>query len=210
MTKPPADTPLPATQKRSQEKTERLLDAAEHILKTEGAEGATLRAIAEKAGVSSGIVYRRFADKDTILRAVYIRFFTRSAASNQMVLANTDWSMFGTTRLAKLLIDGMVSSYRANRNILRALILYARTHEDAAFRERAESMNEAAISALVRIFETRKSEMNHPRPTEGIRFALTSVASVAQEQAIFRKSSDPHLSHELLRLFTAYLGLPLT
>ena len=104
----------------------------------------------------------------------------------------------------------MISSYRSNRNLLRALILYARTHEDAAFRERAESMNEQALSALVQVFESRKREMNHPRPAEGIRFALTSVAAVAQDRVIFHKSTDPHLNHELLRLFTNYLGLPLT
>jgi AcrR family transcriptional regulator len=209
-TRRPTDTPLPSTQKRSQETTERLLDAAEDILKSDGPDAATVRAIAEKAGVSVGIVYRRFPDKDTILRAAYMRFFSRTAAANEGVLTRTDWSRFGTTSLAKLLIDGMVSAYRSNRSLLKALILYARTHEDTAFRERAESMNEQAVSALVQIFEARKKEMNHPRPAEGIRFALTSVAAVAQDRVIFHKSSDPHLNHELLRLFTNYLGLPLT
>ena len=205
-----SDTPLPAQQRRSQQTTERLIDAAEEILKTEGADAATLRAIAEKAGVSIGIVYRRFPDKDTILRAVYMRYFSKAAASNQRVLSATDWSRFSTTHLARLLIDGMVMNYRANRNLLKSLILYARSHDDPAFRERVEAMNEQAVTALVGIFESRKSEMNHPHPSEGIRFALTSVAAVAQERAIFQKSMDPHLSRELLRLFSAYLGLPLS
>ena len=209
-TKKESDTPLPSRQKRSEETTNRLIDAAEEILKTEGAEAATLRAIAEKANVSVGIVYRRFPDKDTILRSVYIRYFSKAAASNERVFAATDWSRYSTSFLIKIIIDGMLSSYRAHRNVLRALIMYARNHEDPAFRERAESMNEHALDELVKVFETRRAEMNHPRPSEGIRFALTSVAAVAQDRVIFHRSTDPHLPRELVRLFSAYLGLPLS
>jgi AcrR family transcriptional regulator len=80
------DSPLPTEQTRSQETLERLLTAAELVLRDEGPDGATLRAIADRAGVSVGIVYRRFPDKDTVLRAVYMRFFERSAAANATAL----------------------------------------------------------------------------------------------------------------------------
>ena len=47
---PPADRPHPVLQQRSRETVERLLDAAEATLRDEGCEGATLRAISERAG----------------------------------------------------------------------------------------------------------------------------------------------------------------
>jgi AcrR family transcriptional regulator len=204
------DAALPAQQKRSEQTTNSLIDAAEEILKSEGADAATLRAIADRAGVSVGVVYRRFPDKDAILRSVYLRYFSKAAASNERVFASTDWSRYATPFLVKILIDGMVTSYRAHRHVLRALLLYARNHEDAAFRERAESMSARALDELVNVFETRRSEMNHPHPAEGIRFALTSIAAVAQDRVIFHRSTDPDLSRELVRLFSAYLGLPLS
>ena len=205
-----SDNPLPSRQKRSEETTNRLIDAAEEILKTGGAEAATLRAIAERANVSVGIVYRRFPDKDAVLRSVYLRYFSRAADSNARVFASTDWTRYATPFLTKILIEGMITGYRAHRNVLRALIIYARSHEDAAFRERAESMNEHALDELVKVFDARRAEMNHPHPVEGIRFAITSIAAVAQDRVIFHRSTDPHLSRELVRLFSAYLGLPLS
>ena len=43
--------------------TERLLEAAESLLRERGVDAATLRAIADRAGVSVGIVYRQFQTK---------------------------------------------------------------------------------------------------------------------------------------------------
>jgi len=43
----------------------------------DGAEAATVPAIAERAGASVGAVYRRFPDKDALLRAVCERFLER-------------------------------------------------------------------------------------------------------------------------------------
>ncbi|HEV8409634.1 MAG TPA: helix-turn-helix domain-containing protein, partial [Gemmatimonadaceae bacterium] len=126
------DLPLPATQTRSQETVERLLSAAEDALSGEGVDGATLRAIADRAGVSLAIVYRRFADKDSVLRAVYMRFFERVRAANAASLARARGRRTRPpAAIATELVAGMIAGYRANRNLIRALLLYARTHEDA-------------------------------------------------------------------------------
>ena len=100
-----ADRANPVKQRRSQETLDRLLDAAEHRLGRVGAEGATLRAIADQAGVSVGIVYRRFPDKDTVLRATYMRFFERAVAANEAVPA--------ITGEAKLALDSGNRLFRA-------------------------------------------------------------------------------------------------
>ena len=47
-----------------------LLDAALHIVKTQGTEALTLRAAARLAGVSQAAPYRHFANKEAILAAV--------------------------------------------------------------------------------------------------------------------------------------------
>src|ERR1700693_5459913 len=47
-----------------------LLDAALHIVETQGTEALTLRAVARRAGVSQAAPYRHFASKEAILAAV--------------------------------------------------------------------------------------------------------------------------------------------
>ena len=63
----------PVKQARSKRTLERLLDAAEEVLSHDGLEGATVPAIARRACLSVGVVYRRFPDKDALLRTVYER-----------------------------------------------------------------------------------------------------------------------------------------
>ena len=47
-----------------------MIDAALHIVTTEGSEGLTLRAVARRAGVSQAAPYRHFANKEAVLAAV--------------------------------------------------------------------------------------------------------------------------------------------
>jgi AcrR family transcriptional regulator len=207
---PPPDSPLPATQRRSQETLDRLVSAAEDALREDGLEGATLRGIADRAGVSVGIVYRRFPDKDTILRAVYIRFFEKSAANNRASLEPRIWQGRTVTAIARMLIEGMAAGYEKNRALLRALILYGKTHEDAEFKRRAQAVNESALEALVALFESRASEIDHPNPRLAIRFAVKSVAGLLQERIIFATRAElerDQLITETNRLFLRYLGV---
>src|SRR5713101_8034651 len=69
-------------QARSRLTLHRLLSAAEALLDHGGLEAATVPAIAKAAGVSVGVVYRRFPDKDMLLRAVYQRAFENFAQQN--------------------------------------------------------------------------------------------------------------------------------
>src|SRR5438105_13247665 len=73
----------PAKQARSRLTLHRLLSSAEALLEHGGLDAATVPAIAETAGVSVGVVYRRFPGKDALLRAVYERFFSIYGEQNR-------------------------------------------------------------------------------------------------------------------------------
>src|SRR3954468_14366097 len=72
----------PPKQQRSLETLNRLLDAAERVLEEEGLDAATVPVIAKRAGVSVGVVYRRFPNKDALIRGVYERFLWRINEQN--------------------------------------------------------------------------------------------------------------------------------
>jgi AcrR family transcriptional regulator len=201
-----SDRPLPYVQERSQDTVERLLAASEELLAEGGAEAATLRAIAARARMSLGNVYRRFADKDAVLRAVYVRFFERAAASNREALRDGAWEGVSPEALTRAIVDGMARGYHEHRALLRALILYARTHEDPDFRRRAAALNDAVYDRLTELLGARGGALAPPR----VRFAVRMAAATLQERIVFGEPSDDGLdvTAELSRALTLYLDAP--
>ena len=64
-------------QARSQERVDLILDTAAELIAETGYETVTTNAIAERAGISIGSLYRYFPDKDAILRALSVRHLER-------------------------------------------------------------------------------------------------------------------------------------
>lgn len=77
----PAPTAVrrPARQERSQATLERILDAAGRSFDEAGVEGSTMDAIARRAGISIGSVYRFFTDKDALVVTLMGRWRERAA-----------------------------------------------------------------------------------------------------------------------------------
>jgi len=67
------------TQARSRERLRRVLDAADHVLISDGAGAFTTTRIAEVAGVPVGSVYRYFPDKEAIVEALATRYWSEFA-----------------------------------------------------------------------------------------------------------------------------------
>ena len=86
----PADTlPKPRkspVQARSAATVEAILQAAAHILETEGLEGYTTNAIARRAGVSIGSLYQYFPNKDSITAALVVEDTEEIARRMEAVL----------------------------------------------------------------------------------------------------------------------------
>jgi AcrR family transcriptional regulator len=202
-------------QARSRETLARLLAAAEELLEEGGVDAATVPAIAERAGVSVGVVYRRFPDKDTMLRAVYERFFIRLREQNRNGIEALTRMRLPLLALARTVITGMVEGYRRRRALLRALTRFARAHPDAAFRRAAQELNREATTATTALFLADAKRIRHPRPEEAVQFALLSIASILhtviiEEDPLHGLTAPPDLEGELLRLFTSYLGITTT
>jgi len=63
-------------QQRSREKLRRVLDAAEEVLGREGAEAFSTVRVAEAAEISVGSLYRYFPDKEAIVEALAVRYWS--------------------------------------------------------------------------------------------------------------------------------------
>jgi AcrR family transcriptional regulator len=203
-----------AKQERSRRTQNRLLEAAEALLAEQGLEGATVPAIAERAELSVGAVYRRFPDKDALLRAVYERFFARSLDSNRAALNPDFWGAATAAEIVHAIVGGIVLGYAQQRGLLGALFRYAETHPDPEFRRRAEELNSRSLRALVDLLVARGERISHDDPDYAIRFAFFTVAAVLRAAVRSEPSAanpftgpDERLAGELSRMCLAYLGL---
>ena len=206
--------PLPTVQERGRNTLQQLLNAAEHTLESTGLEGATVPAIATRAGMSVGNVYKRFPDKDSLLRAVYERFFTDALAANEFALDPAKWEGAPTAELLSTLVMGMIEGYRSRRSLIRALLSYAQTHPDAEFRSHAELLRLQTLELFEHLLRDRRADIGHPHPERAIRFVVMLIAHVLQNAVMSEGggiSSGDFLSHvpetasELSRVVIGYL-----
>jgi AcrR family transcriptional regulator len=206
---------LPTVQQRGRDSLERLLTAAEKTLETDGLDGATVPAIAARADMSVGNVYKRFPDKDALFRAVYERFYSEAQASNEFALDPAKWQGIPTIEVVSTLVTGMIEGYRGRRPLVRALLLYAHTHPDPRFRSHAAEVRLRSLVLFERLLRDRREDIGHPHPERAIRFVVMLIAH-ALENAVMSEegggiSGGDFLSHvpetgaELSRIVTAYL-----
>lgn len=217
--RPPDDAaPLPRLranlpqQARSRLTVHRLVSATEALLAQGGLEAATVPAIASLAGVSVGVVYRRFPDKDNLLRAVYDRFFQR--ANEQHFYRREDLNYFDATLPQRVqhIVRRMVEFYRTNRKLLRALQRYVRAHPDGTFRREVRKDGRKRLQTVAQILLTQRDQMGHPHPEAAVELALLAVTSVLHTILLEDESpgdfrTPEHLDEELTRMVLGYLGV---
>ena len=90
----------PPQQARSREALRRLLTAAEEVLAEVGYEDVTMNAVAERAGVSVGSIYRRFEGRDQLL-----------AVLKDRMAADLEARIVAAVEAAPQDLDGVVRAY---------------------------------------------------------------------------------------------------
>jgi AcrR family transcriptional regulator len=207
----PGELALPVVHERGRQTLERLLDAAEQMLDFVGLEGATIPAIAAGAGVSVGNVYKRFPNKDALLRAVYERFFSELLAANQFALDPAKWVDTPTIDLVTTLVAGMVEDYRSRRSLIRALLLYAQTHTDSEFRVQSEKLRQESFQLFEAVLRDRREDIAHPHPDRAIRFVVGLIGHALQSSVVSEGgtrdllASGSETAAELAKLVVVYL-----
>jgi len=77
---------LAPKQARSRETYDRLMRATQELLNEKGIESATVPRVAARAGVSPASVYRRFPNKDALMRAVIVQMLESLDAATTAAL----------------------------------------------------------------------------------------------------------------------------
>jgi AcrR family transcriptional regulator len=209
---PPSALSLKPQQNRSRATADRLLLATIRVLDAHGLEGAVIPKIAEAAGVAAGSVYRRFADKDALLRAAFLHMLRLSNESNRTLLKTL---LLRTTlqETAAQLITILFAQYRAHPRLLLALSRFVEDDSDQEFVIEIGRAVAANVKEIAKVMMAHKSEIQHSSPQRALKIAIlsaiSSVRAIALEptslwHTVF-PSSEAELASELTRSFVAAL-----
>jgi AcrR family transcriptional regulator len=211
---------LAPQQARSRESLRRLLKAASEVLAEKGLKGATIPRIANRAGLSPGAVYRRFKDKDALLRTLLFELLESTDKGTSEVLTPEFVARQSLPQLVRKVVEGTLRGYRKHAALMRALHQFARSHPDSSLRKQLDKLEVRNFRRLVDVLLTKRYEIRHPDPAVAVPFALMLMAFALHEIVVLGTLSpvwfslmpkdDEHLTDELTRSFLSYLGADMT
>src|SRR4051812_27414418 len=124
----------PPQQSRSQETLDRILDAAEQVLAEKAFGEATLAEIMERAGVTVGAFYRRYPDKNALLRHLDERFFAEMALRGDELFDPARWPNATAQQIIEAFTKQAVGLLHASRVAPLAVPSRANRHRSPAER----------------------------------------------------------------------------
>ncbi len=196
-------------------KTEQaLLDALETLLARKPFADLTVSELAREAGLTTGAIYRRFKDKDDVLRAAFQRFYNSSKVRTLTIEADFPPAMSDRQVLEKYLTDLMHFTLD-HIHLMRA----ANHLNDAPSFElmtRARAISAEWLAGRLTGSKHAPDELNHRcqfilrAATATFRdtfFAGAGAVTETSEYEITHREDLAQLSHNLTELACAYLAI---
>lgn len=171
----------PATQARSRVTRELIFQAGAGLLEEGGAEALTVAAVAARAGVSVGSVYRRFGDKDRLLASLQADF---TASFRAEIIRRFG----GVPRdadpgaLVTAAVTGVAETFRAHQRLLRVFILLGTVNE-AVLRAGTEASVDGG-RAVRRFLDPVVAQVSRPDADEALDFAFRLVYAMCAHRVV--------------------------
>jgi len=202
----------PVHQERSQRTLERLLDAAEAVIRDKGYADASVTEIARRAGCSVGTVYRRFRDKTALFHALDERWGETFRATMEDAVASERWDGAQILEILTGYIEFSLGQGRERSELHRAAINMA--SRDTSFAERQRKLMTELHTRLRALLLARQHEIGHADPPRAIEFVLEQLRSMLMarlganplDKTLFA-TSDEEFIDQALTSVSAYLKL---
>lgn len=170
-TEPIPASPRPPQQARSRAALRKVLAAAEHVLVTGGLDNFTMAAVAERAGVSIGAVYRRFSGKEQLLDAVKDRILTD--LEEQLAEAIREAAERDITAVISAYAATLAAGFAANSKAIPLLIQLGGSTAMERGRQSLDIMERLFVDAA----SPHLAELSHPDPGFVLTFLARTIAS---------------------------------
>lgn len=197
-------------QGRSQEKLDRILDAAERIIAKKGFERASVAQIMREADCSVGLFYSRFRNKDELLRFLFERFLGEVSATARDMLNHERWQDRRTPReLLEALVRGTVALYREKRGMIVAF--HQAVMRDPALAARAMEVALELGSLASWPLGGPKDAPGGAQPVRALQFAMGAAMAILNERAYWEQAfnidlaDDELVVQEMVKMLEGYL-----
>ncbi len=210
-------TVLPARQERSRKTLALLLKATAEVLNKDGLEAATIPRIAARAGLTPGAIYRRFPDKDALLREVCLRMLDENYRHSKELLKPERWKDKPLAEICRYVIEITLKGHSVFRGLVRAYMFFTLQHPDVAFVRKCDDLEWKVIRAVGDLLLTRRKEIRHPDPDFAVSFAMLMVGAAAHTLLILPRDPkhfsrlvpdiEKRLEHELPEMILRYLQI---
>ena len=157
---------------------ERLLESALELFAERGYAGTSVKAIAERAGVSQGLLYVHFADKQALLAALFEKGM--SDVRSTLVSDTADSTLSGVGRLATLL-DKTYELVQTNRPFWQ--LFYTLRFQTAALEALGPTL-QTGLAALRGELESVCKDLNLPEPELEARLLFATIDGVCQHATV--------------------------
>jgi AcrR family transcriptional regulator len=208
---------LAPKQARSKKSLKRLLKGTAEVLNEKGLKGATIPRIAARAELSPAALYRRFPDKEALLREVFFRIMEKNEERTRSSLTPELARSSSLKFFIDLLIRNSLISHRRHAGLLRAMHQFVSEDANLPFRKKFEEIESKTIQTVANFLLHYRLEIKHPDPEGALTFALLSLGIVLREIVLERPvteswasllpKSDDQLVPELTRMTLGYLGV---
>jgi len=177
-------------QQRSRDSQERILRAAEALIKSKGFEALTTAEVVRRSRTSIGTLYARFGDKTALLHAVQDRVQTREEAVMRAHTAKVDWDALSLEDTVRQLLEIKRIATEGDDRLFEAFVVRGATDPVV----RAQGYNHKAIieGLEVEILMRHAGQIGHSDP-EGAARVASRLAQAAQEEYVQRSLSGVSL-----------------
>jgi AcrR family transcriptional regulator len=196
----------PPLQERSRKALQKVLAAAEDVLAADGFDAFTMTAVAERADVSVGAIYRRFDGKEQLLAAVKDRLLSQLEADLAQRLHAADPSLAGVVRaFAMAIADAFAERGRVWPDLLRG--------RSTSLEERGRQALETVRQSFVEASARYHGDVRRPNPAVALATVERMITGALIHQATLDAFSPSHFSiqayaRQLSDMAEAYLLTP--
>ena len=198
-------------QKRSRESLERLIEAAEAQLSTEGLEAFTVASVVGRANLSVGAFYARFPDKTALLHAVQDHFHKWLEPAIHAEMRERAGRAHTLAEAVDCTVDTLFTRVTGERELSRAFM--ASSVFDPTLRARGERVNRERREVFSSILLAHRDEIGHPDPALAVDVAYTMYAAVVRgalvfgpQHELYYEISNQTVMRELKQALTLYLS----
>ena len=191
----------PPQQARSRARVQRLLEAADHVLATDGYGALTVRRLAEEAGVPVGTIYQFFTDKSAVVDALARRYIGEFDEMIELLVSDAESRTWDD--VVDTVLDAAIEMYRSRPGYL---ALWIGRHLSVELQQADEANNAAIAAGLRRILVAQHGLVDDDRLARKCQVAVQTTDALLQLAFRTDPRGDDGVLEEARRLQRLYLG----